>query len=104
MKRLYISDVVHEHLKREAVREGRTLQWVVEERLTRESPPSVYNISTDEVSSDVRPDVQGAFVPRPPDPETGYPCCEKSTPCKHWQWDSSLAGWVNSLTGKTRND
>ena len=42
------------------------------------------------------------FVPRPPDPETGYPCCTKQTPCKHWTWDNSIPAWVNSLTGKTK--
>jgi len=43
-----------------------------------------------------------AFVPRPPDPDTGYPCCTKQTPCKHWVWDNSMPAWVNSLTGKTK--
>ena len=38
MKRIYISDVVHEQLKREARAEGRTLQWVVEARLTGTPP------------------------------------------------------------------
>ncbi len=42
------------------------------------------------------------FVPRPPDPLTGYPCCEKAKPCKHWQWDGNRGVWVNELTGKTR--
>lgn len=42
------------------------------------------------------------FVPRPPDPDTGYPCCTKQTPCKHWVWDNSMPAWVNSLTGKTK--
>lgn len=35
MKVIRISDVIHEHLKQEAKREGRTLQWVVEERLAQ---------------------------------------------------------------------
>lgn len=46
MKRIYISDVVHEQLKREAKAEGRTLQWVVEARLTgvpAETTPSPKN-------------------------------------------------------------
>ena len=43
------------------------------------------------------------FVPRPPDPETGYPCClNERKPCKHWTFDGNQAVWVNSLTGKTR--
>lgn len=35
MKRIYISDVVHEELKKEAQNQGRTLQWLVEERLVQ---------------------------------------------------------------------
>ncbi len=42
------------------------------------------------------------FVPRPPDPETGYPCCQGKRPCKHWVWDGNLSAYVNSLTGKER--
>lgn len=43
-----------------------------------------------------------AFVPKPPDPETGYPCCLGKRPCKHWQWDGNKSAYVNSLTGKER--
>lgn len=43
-----------------------------------------------------------AFVPKPPDPETGYPCCLGKRPCKHWQWDGNRSAYVNSLTGKER--
>lgn len=42
------------------------------------------------------------FVPKPPDPETGYPCCLGKRPCKHWQWDGNKSAYVNSLTGKER--
>jgi YD repeat-containing protein len=42
------------------------------------------------------------FVPRPPDPLTGYPCCEKSSPCKHWSYDGNDALWRNVLTGVSR--
>lgn len=44
----------------------------------------------------------GEFVLRPPDPDTGYPCCTKKTPCKHWQFDSDKGKWVNILTGEER--
>lgn len=43
------------------------------------------------------------FVPRPPDPETGYPCCLGRSPCKHWLWDDIETVWKNTLTGKTRD-
>ena len=42
------------------------------------------------------------FVPKPPDPETGYPCCQKARPCRHWQWDGNKQAYVNELTGKER--
>lgn len=43
------------------------------------------------------------FVPKPPDPETGYPCCtNEKKPCKHWSWDGNYSYWINELTGKTR--
>lgn len=42
------------------------------------------------------------FVPRPPDPKTGYPCCSRQSPCKHWQFDQNEVVWVNSLTGARR--
>lgn len=41
------------------------------------------------------------FVPKPPDPELGYPCCQSRTyRCKHWEWDGTRGNWVNTLTGK----
>lgn len=43
------------------------------------------------------------FVPRPPDPETGYPCCNGRSPCKHWVWSGIDGAWKNTLTGKTRD-
>lgn len=48
------------------------------------------------------PGVTRGFVPSAPDPETGYPCCTTSKPCKHWQWDGVKSAYVNELTGKER--
>jgi hypothetical protein len=48
--------------------------------------------------------VGGDFVPKPPDPETGYPCCVKKSPCKHWMWDELGSVWTNTLTNKTREE
>ena len=42
------------------------------------------------------------FTPKPPDPETGYPCCLLKRPCKHWQWDGVKSLYVNELTGKEK--
>lgn len=44
-----------------------------------------------------------SFVPRPPNPQTGYPCCQLEKPCKHWVWNSDTGeGYVNSITGEIR--
>lgn len=32
----------------------------------------------------------------------GLPCCNQSSPCKHWRWDAQLAMWQNLLTGEIR--
>ena len=42
------------------------------------------------------------FIPQPPNPDTGYDCCLKKAPCKHWSWNGDIQLWVNSITGKTR--
>lgn len=34
--------------------------------------------------------------------QTGLPCCNQSSPCKHWRWDAQLAMWQNILTGEIR--
>lgn len=41
---------------------------------------------------------------KPPHPTYGYPCCHNPTPCKHWQWSTDHAQWVNTLTGKAREE
>lgn len=51
----------------------------------------------------IEPKVKEAFVPKPPDPETGYPCCTKDKPCKHWVFDGTTSEWRNTITGKTRD-
>lgn len=65
--------------------------------------PSVPNNSTTLVPNSIPGLTTGAaFVPKPPDPDKGYPCCSGRTPCKHWIWDDMHTEWKNSLTGKTR--
>ena len=40
---------------------------------------------------------------RPPDPETGWPCCERTDiSCVHWVWHINKAVYINKLTGKER--
>lgn len=45
---------------------------------------------------------QEAFVPKPPDPITGFPCCTKQKPCKHWSYNGVEVSWTNSITGETK--
>lgn len=40
---------------------------------------------------------------RPAEPQqSGLPCCNQASPCKHWRWDPQLAMWQNILTGEIR--
>lgn len=51
---------------------------------------------------------QSPSTPTPEIPETpkveqtGLPCCNQASPCKHWRWDPQLAMWQNILTGEIR--
>lgn len=51
---------------------------------------------------------QSPNTPTPEIPETpkveqtGLPCCNQASPCKHWRWDHQLAMWQNILTGEIR--
>lgn len=61
----------------------------------------------DELASRLARPTQSASIPSndvfvPPSPRTGYPCCQKASPCKHWSFDGLNDVWVNSLTGMTR--
>ena len=124
MKVIRISDIVHEQLKREAKADGRTLQWLVERKLTGEIPPSPKNTEAKilepvKISSNVRPDVQKIASEATPDVSDLFPspdaddikqsnaeqpCCEHPTrPCKHWVWDTERGdGYRNTLSGRFR--
>ncbi len=67
--------------------------------LGEELPPVVESVKAPSVYTSHS--VSG-FTPAPPDPELGYPCCQKNKPCKHWQWDGVQSAYVNELTGKVR--
>lgn len=129
MKRLYISDVIHEQLKRQAKTDGRTLQWVVEERLTGELLPSHKNyegenlrgkhyesititeaIERPPVNDLVRAELTGKIKAAVGDKidnrsqntigELGC-CLNDHRPCKHWVWDAeSGEGYRNTLSGR----
>lgn len=56
--------------------------------------PTPENPETTKVAEQQRP---AETVPKP-----GLPCCNQSSPCKHWRWDAQLAMWQNILTGEIR--
>lgn len=122
MKVIRISDIVHEQLKREAKAEGRTLQWVVENKLTAETPPSPKNtgLETLQVGTIPKPE-EAEYHPETPrtddlvqknnseanasgvsrDDVLEQPCCGNEVrPCKHWVWDTNGEGYRNSLSGR----
>ena len=118
MKRIYISDAVHEHLKQQAKRDGRTLQWVVESRLIggtpTETPPSpkiteaktferyeAAKVTADLFKEPLRK-ITSELTVSPDSLEQD--CCEHpSRPCKHWVWDNvSGDGYKNILSGRFR--
>lgn len=56
----------------------------------------------DTINAVKRMELDAPFVPRPPAPLTGYPCCQRAKPCKHWIFDGINSLWKNELTGKVR--
>lgn len=58
------------------------------------------NTPTPEISE--TPKVEEIIVPQQRPAQTGLPCCNQNSPCKHWRWDPQLAMWQNILTGEIR--
>jgi hypothetical protein len=54
------------------------------------------------IESKLRVQPSNTFVPQPPNPLTGYPCCQKNNPCKHWVYDALDESYTNSITNKKR--
>lgn len=117
MKRIYISDIVHEHLKKEARREGRTLQWVVENRLAgtpvETTPPQkIISAQTPQVDDLFQKNSVASNIPAelhqvvhvPDVTALEKPCClNENQPCKHWVWDITTGeGYKNTLSGRYR--
>lgn len=48
------------------------------------------------------PKVEEIIIPQQRPAQTGLPCCNQASPCKHWRWDPQLAMWQNVLTGEIR--
>lgn len=69
----------------------------------------VYGLGVPETSQGSRghsPNTPTPEIPETPKVEqpqqTGLPCCNQASPCKHWRWDPQLAMWQNILTGEIR--
>lgn len=72
-------------------------------------PNPFHRLSTDKLSSNIRPD-----IPKNPIEPSAHneftealdaseqACCRKKAPCKHWQHDSDNNQWINSLSGRSR--
>jgi hypothetical protein len=107
-KSRYIEELVKQDIQQAQVKP--IVQSVIQELLVNESFFREMGERL-KVKPQVIPDVTGShveirpepFIPKPPDPVTGYPCCQKTDyRCKHWEFDATGEGWVNTLTGEIR--
>ena len=48
------------------------------------------------------PEIPETQKPAATPQQSGLPCCNQASPCKHWRWDPQLAMWQNILTGEIR--
>ena len=110
MKQLLIkiSDELEERLKY-VPNKSDFVRQAIQEKLDGNTEPSVpsVGITREEVIQLIKeyaPKQEAGFVPKPPDPILGYPCCQLKRPCKHWVWDSGLECYENTLTGEQRKD
>lgn len=65
---------------------------------TPEITPTPEIPETPKVEEIIVPQQQPADTPQ----QSGLPCCNQASPCKHWRWDPQLAIWQNILTGEIR--
>lgn len=84
----------------------RAAEWAEAEReLYGVTTPS-YGVPTTSLGSHGHsPNIPTPEIPETPKPaeqQSGLPCCNQSSPCKHWRWDPQLAMWQNILTGEIR--
>ena len=99
MKLVRIDDYIHGQLKKEAKREGRTLQYLIESKLTKGGGTTISaNPSENRVPAEIPTKIFEVNVGLADKGE--YPCCKLKKPCKHWQWDGVKEGYVNSLSGR----
>lgn len=94
----FIRDAIKEKLD-DKQSKGSTDLLSIEAMLDERFMPLVDLI--EEKFSNIKPTEE--FVPKAPDPTTGYPCCTNDKkPCKHWQWDGVKQSYTNTITGEVR--
>lgn len=72
-----------------------------------EADKQVYGVTTPSYGLGVPENTPTPEIPETPkvaeqQRPAGLPCCNQSSPCKHWRWDAQLAMWQNILTGEIR--
>ena len=83
-KLIKLTDDTYTQLKEQATSGGRTLAGQIAYLLK--------GIPNDDMVESV-----GTFTPK------RLPCCNSSSPCKHWTWDVQTGdGYINSITGEVR--
>ena len=89
----FVNDLLDEALatRKSVELDKRAAEWAEAERELYGTPK---NTPTPEI---VEPPKPAEIVSKP-----GLPCCNQSSPCKHWRWDPQLAMWQNILTGEIR--
>lgn len=102
-KSAYISELIKQDLQQAKIKP--ITESVINELLTSEvffnEMSQRLKVKSVQFNAPVKSDV---FVPRPPDPQVGYPCCQKPAPCKHWKFNDIEQHWVNELTGEVKSE
>lgn len=76
----------------------RAAEWAEAERELYEVTTPSYGVPENTPTPEIIEQPKPATTPQ----QTGLPCCNQASPCKHWRWDAQLAMWQNILTGEIR--
>lgn len=96
----FVNDLLEEALatRKSVELDKRAAEWAEAER-------ELYGVTTPSYGvPESTPTPENLEQPKPAEQpqQTGLPCCNQSSPCKHWRWDAQLAMWQNILTGEIR--
>ncbi len=99
----FVNELLDEALatRRSVELDKRAAEWAEAERElygTPENTPTPEIPETPKVEEIIVPQQRPADTPQ----QSGLPCCNQASPCKHWRWDAQLAMWQNILTGEIR--